>query len=750
MSTEITTRKQAEKQLLELSKQWQTTFDAVADGILLLDSEQRILRSNKAMNEMFPEYRDGLMGRHCWEVIHGTNNPIPECPIRKMKNSRHRESTELNVKDRWFEVTVDPFFGADSQIAGAVHIIRDITERKLLLVALSDNESRLRHAEIVSKSGNWELHLDSKTMIGSEGAAKLFGLEKNQYDYETVKKIPLPECRAYLDSALLQLIERGMPYDVEYKIKNAATGEIIFIHSAAVYDKAKRIVFGTIRDISEHKRTEELLQESDTRFRDLFDDAPICYHELNQFGQIVNINRTELVLLGYSFEEMVGKFVWEFIAEGEVSRSAVLDKLSGNLQVGQHHERSYKKKDGTRVPVLVQDRLLRDENNGIIGLRTTMLDITERKKAEDELRKSEQFLQTVLDSISANVAIVDKNGVIISVNRAWRLFAQANSIDGASLCEGANYLHACNTAYGLNTEESFLFAAGIHSVLKGEQVEFTLEYSCHSLEEKRWFIGRVTRFSFANTLLLVISHENITSLKLESEALAKLNSEKDKFFSIIAHDLKSPFHPLIGLTEILATECHNMSSEEIEKYSNDLLTLVLNLYKLLENLLEWAQLHRGLTSFDKQETCLSDIFAECSVSLWSRAQQKGIILINEIPVKQLIFADKKILSSIIRNLLSNAVKFTGKNGVVTGSSRLIENNMVEVSVKDTGVGIPADIIDKLFEVGSKVTRRGTDGEPSTGLGLVLCKDFVEKHGGKIWVESEEGRGSTFFFTLPKS
>jgi PAS domain S-box-containing protein len=229
--------------------------------------------------------------------------------------------------------------------------------------------------------------------------------------------------------------------------------------------------------------------------------------------------------------------------------------------------------------------------------------------------------------------------------------------------------------------------------------------------------------------------------------LSRINSEKDKFFSIIAHDLRSPFHGLLGLTGLMATEIHKMSSEEITESSKSLNNLVGNLYSLLENLLQWAQMQRGEISFIPRKFNLSGIALHNIRLILERAMQKGIIIINEISLTELVFADEQMINAIFRNLLSNAVKFTRRDGKVIVRAKKVNNGMVEISISDTGVGISESNIKKLFKIEEKVSSIGTEGELSTGLGLFICKEFVEKHGGQIWVESRKNVGSTFFFTL---
>ncbi len=270
----------------------------------------------------------------------------------------------------------------------------------------------------------------------------------------------------------------------------------------------------------------------------------------------------------------------------------------------------------------------------------------------------------------------------------------------------------------------------------------TLLKKLETLEEENEFLKAKYEHDIAEWKQAEKAIQN-TILELE-----KSNSEKEKFFSILAHELKSPFLGLLGLTGIMDIDSNKLSLEEFKLYSSAVHKSMENLYKLIENLLEWAKLQNGSIAFSPQELCLFDVFLESKESIKLRALQKGITIINEIPENYKIYADEKMISSVFGNLLCNAVKFTQKNRRIIVRAKEREDGMMEISVKDTGIGIPRDLVGKLFTLGEDVGREGTDNEPSTGLGLMLCKDFVEKHGGKIWVESKENYGSTFYFTLP--
>ncbi|MCX6147631.1 MAG: HAMP domain-containing sensor histidine kinase [Candidatus Kapabacteria bacterium] len=230
--------------------------------------------------------------------------------------------------------------------------------------------------------------------------------------------------------------------------------------------------------------------------------------------------------------------------------------------------------------------------------------------------------------------------------------------------------------------------------------------------------------------------------------LKEINNDKDKFFSIISHDLKSPFSGFLGLTQIMQEGLWELSKEEIELYIKLLNDSAKNLYELLSNLLEWSLMQKGVTLYEP-EICPLSYSIQQIVELQSEVvRKKGIELSNRVPLETLITADKLMLNTILRNLISNAIKFTKKGGAVEVGISENTNENICFFVKDSGIGMDKVLLSKMFRINERTSRPGTDKEPSTGLGLLLCKDFIEKHNGKIWVESEVNIGTTFYVSLP--
>ncbi|RJP61512.1 MAG: hypothetical protein C4539_19815 [Ignavibacteriales bacterium] len=231
--------------------------------------------------------------------------------------------------------------------------------------------------------------------------------------------------------------------------------------------------------------------------------------------------------------------------------------------------------------------------------------------------------------------------------------------------------------------------------------------------------------------------------KLNNE-LIQLNTEKDKVFSIIAHDLRTPFTALMGFSEVIKTELDNLSKEELKKFIDSIYLSSRNLYNLLENLLQWSRVNRGVYELSLEQFEINEVLESVIHVLNENAKLKRISIINEVQNNQLIFSDRLVINLVLRNIISNAIKFSNQGGrvkIMSGTS----DGFVEISISDTGVGIPELQLNRLF-TNEVVSTNGTDNESGTGLGLILCKEMIEKSGGHIWVNSQVGKGSTFTFS----
>ena len=248
-------------------------------------------------------------------------------------------------------------------------------------------------------------------------------------------------------------------------------------------------------------------------------------------------------------------------------------------------------------------------------------------------------------------------------------------------------------------------------------------------------------------------------INIKNDELEEINNTKDKFFSIIAHDLKNPFNSMLGLSDLLIEDYDDLDTVEQKEMIVIINKELQKSYNLLENLLLWAREQRGVLRFNLKKENLHLLCNQTIEELSQQISNKSINLTNKIPENIFVNADKNMILIILRNLISNAIKFTEKNGrIEIGCENMLEtrhalsqqNTLIEIYVKDTGVGITKEKQEELFDITKNTITKGTDNEAGTGLGLIICKEFIEKHGGKIRVESETGKGSIFWFSIPIS
>ena len=269
-----------------------------------------------------------------------------------------------------------------------------------------------------------------------------------------------------------------------------------------------------------------------------------------------------------------------------------------------------------------------------------------------------------------------------------------------------------------------------------------------------WITDRVlkdkngTGYALQSCAIDITERKKAEQIILErEEKLEELNSTKDKFFSIIAHDLKGPISTLQGLSELLAIEVQNNNSNQIAILANLIHTSIDRTHKLLDNLLQWSMSQTGKLKFKTEKTEVITLISNTLQLLSDSANNKSIQIIFDVNMVLVLEVDVNMFTSIIRNLVSNAIKYTHNGGKITIDAFVDDNSLI-VTVGDNGIGMTREQSRKIFDIRTEATTPGTNNEKGTGLGLILCKEFVEKHSGKIWVESETGKGSKFFVQLP--
>jgi len=268
----------------------------------------------------------------------------------------------------------------------------------------------------------------------------------------------------------------------------------------------------------------------------------------------------------------------------------------------------------------------------------------------------------------------------------------------------------------------------------------TLKEALKSFEQDKTILRQ-------NEELLELNANLEIKVEQRTKELYELNATKDKFFSIIAHDLKNPFNTLMGFTELMLDNLNDFSSEKLHEIIEILHVTSKQSYALLENLLEWARTQTGRMDMKPENIDIFNLFEENLSLLKNQAAKKKIILESNVPVKTFAYADQNMINTVIRNLISNAIKYTHEIGRISCNCIVIDKKL-QIEITDTGIGIKPQNLDKLFRIDLNYSTHGTADEGGTGLGLILCKEFINRNEGEIWVESTFGEGSTFKFTLP--
>lgn len=364
--------------------------------------------------------------------------------------------------------------------------------------------------------------------------------------------------------------------------------------------------------------------------------------------------------------------------------------------------------------------------------------------AEKALRESEKRFRAIFEKNSSALAIIESDTTISMVNNAYCQMVgyTRKEVVGRSWTQQI-------PSGDLERLKEYDRLRLINPKGVPDKYEFTFYHKNGEIRHGLMSIALIESHHKIIASFIDITERKQSELQLRgySEKLKESNATKDKFFSIIAHDLKSPFNSIIGFSELLMENYREYDEKEIEDSLNVIKNSSKQAYDLLENLLVWSRLQTSKIDFNPETFALSQDISDTLAIASNIAGNKNIHITNNIHEPCLVYADKNMLNTIMRNLLANAVKYTPRNGNITIGCQYHDDS-IELSVKDNGIGIPQKGIDQLFRIDSKYSTPGTEKEQGTGLGLILCRDFVEKHGGKIWAESEEGKGSTFRFTLP--
>jgi len=517
----------------------------------------------------------------------------------------------------------------------------------------------------------------------------------------------------------------------------------------------------TIKDVSSLKQVqtvEKAIREAGANARAIMESTNDVMVLLSKEGEILDCNEAHGKRFGTTRKELIGKNVFDLLPDtvGEGRRQLIHRALETGKPVSSEDFREEFWNEFTINPI-------QGENGVLDRVAVFSRDITQRKRVEEILEQSRAELRAIYDHSPVMLCVVNSERKILFANQAFTTLTgiSEEELKGGHACGVFGCINAMDDVrgcgFGRNCHSCMLRLAMEDTIKNGtahNDIEHETTLIKQGIRREYTFWGATSIIQTNNQRNLLLCLHDITELKnsekllIENDIrLKELNATKDRFFSIIAHDLRSPFQGFLGLTQILEEELSTLTMTEIKEIAASLSASANNHFRLLDNLLQWSQIQKGSVPFSPEVINLNALVNESITPLIESAKTKGIEITRAISDSIEVLADKNMLQTVIRNLLSNALKFTHTGGKVTLLTKINEDKFVEISVQDTGIGMSREMVDNLFRLDISTSRRGTNDEPSTGLGLLLCHEFIEKHGGKLRVESEVGKGSTFRFTL---
>ncbi len=734
------------KEVSEL-KQVETITDSISDALFAINPKGEILFWNKSSEKLFGYSRNEVYGKFLGDILNVFDeNYFKELKEEISKSDYWKVNLTIYKKNGQKEIVEAKFSFSHDENNLIVVLCSNVTERAILEQQLRTSEEKYR--TIVETTSGLICSMDNNGNItfANKNLYELLGFSQTEILTKNIKDLI---DQNYILNNNFAIKEYPSPIELPFI---TASGSKIILSSnfSLVYqNNFIKSVNASFNLISDEKYPSNITQV----FNPAFHSLPEGLITVND-NKIFLFNKAFLEIFGYSDEDDVqNNNILNFIAETDVNRiERYLNLIKDKKDYPPHFDFLGKRKDDSIFysEVTIGSFDYNGKNNLVMMFR----DVTERKRSQQIIKESEEKYRNIAENIDDFLFTYER------INKIVRPTFYTSSVEKITGYTQTDLLSDSRLFIKIIYPDDF---NSIKSKIKNfmvSKIQLTGEFEFRiinkhgnivwvrtKLNVQRDSSGRIQKiYGLVSDVTLRKNAEN--ELNKSTENLVKLNETKDRFISIISHDLRTPFSSILGFTDLLLSD-NELNSNERRQYVEFIQESSKSMLSLVNSLLDWTRLQTGRIRFEPERVEAQKIIMRSINALSGVAFQKRIKLTSNVESEIFIFVDQDLIFQAFNNLISNAIKFTRENGEIEISCAPTSRaRFMEFSVKDNGIGIKKENLKKLFTVDTKFTSEGTAGEKGTGLGLSLVKEIIEKHGGTILVESEEGQGSNFKFTLP--
>ncbi len=795
----------AGRQLNEYKSEPEEIFENIfkysAIGKAIVDKNRRFIEVNPAFTKIVGYTEEELRGKTFADITHPDDigkgmELVGELETGKTDfGTQEKRYIHKNGHIIWANISVSVIRDSEGKPKHIVAQVQDITDKKNIETLLEEGNNLYKTIVDLTENGIILQSRTGKILTWNKGAEKVFGFKESevvginaleaQWEsfYEDGSPYP-PE-----EHPSMVTFKTGKPCSgVNMLVRNTADDKFfwITINTSPLFrkgDDQPYAVAVSFTNITEQKKYLDELKRSEENFKLLVNNANEAIYVI-QNKKFVFANRMSEMISGYTQSELLGTEITNIVNEFEADNiyTRHLRLLSSEIE-----------SDSYTIPILTKDKVrrtllvnaVRIEYNGLPATLSLATDITARVQIQELSRSRleiiedsegmpvEELLQRTIDEAER---ITDSRiGFFHFVNeddntitsQEWstktkEFYCRTDSQEKHYPIKEAGIWADCvrekevkiynefdtlTDLKGLPEGHTALTRMLTVPVMRGGKAVAILGVGNKEIRYDEYDVTAVSQLA---DLAWDLTEKKISQeeLKKNEDKLRKMNDEKDRFFSIIAHDLRSPFTVFLGITEIMAENIYNMTLQEIRQYLLKINSEASNLFSLLNNLLEWSISQRNLATVRKETINLRGIVKNSIEVMKENSERKEIKIDLSIPDDRTVYVDRSMFETVVRNLISNAIKFTKRGGSIRVFCSGTDNGYSEICVEDSGIGMDEETTQKIFSIAEKTKRNGTEGEPSTGLGLPICKDLLEKNGGSISITSETDKGTKIFVTVP--